>query len=139
MGTIDNSTGRQVQGGASIPAHITNDAQTPIPIRPITTIITEYAQYSTIRTGEIAGSITAAILPAVASKLVKFKALLSNTGNVYLGWNASVTKPDGTTDSTSGLELAPGDDSGWMPIANLSLLFRICDNAGDDLTYMVLT
>lgn len=76
-------------------------------------------------------------LPDVECTIVKFKALSSNSGNVYLG-GANVEVPDGITDEVSGLELAPGDDSGWLPIANLNLLYRICDNNGDDLTYLIL-
>jgi hypothetical protein len=63
--------------------------------------------------------------------------LVSNAGNVYVGL-AAVTKADGTTDATSGLELTPGDDSGWVPATNVNTFYRISDNAGDDLTYWVL-
>lgn len=88
--------------------------------------------------GEVAGSTTESALPTVACKLAKFKAQASNAGNVYIG-GAGVTKPDGSTDTTTGLELAPGEESGWVPISNVNLLHRICDNAGDDLTYIALT
>lgn len=88
--------------------------------------------------GELQGSATALQLPSLACKMVKFKTEISNAGNVYIG-GSGVTKPDGTTDTSTGLELAPGDESGWIPISNLNLLYRICDNAGDDLTYIALT
>ena len=94
--------------------------------------------YDTMATGEIAGSATAAQLPTVACRMVRFKAESANAGNVYLGTSSSVTKAAGTTSTTCGFELAPGADSGWLPISNLNLLWRICDNAGDDLTYWVV-
>ncbi len=87
--------------------------------------------------GELQGSTSALQLPNVACTLVKFKATAANSGNVYIG-GSGVTKPDGTTDTTSGMQLAPGDDSGWIVTPNLNLFYRICDNTGDSLTYIVL-
>lgn len=85
--------------------------------------------------GELAGSATAAAMPAKVCRMVRFKAVMSNAGNVYVGL-AGVTVVNGTTDTTSGLELVAGDDSGWLPCSDLSDFYRICDNAGDDLTYL---
>lgn len=93
--------------------------------------------FSECVSGELQGSASALQLPTVTCRLAKFKALASNAGNVYLG-AANVTVPDGTTDTTSGFELIPGDESPWLPITNLNVLYRICQNAGDDLTYLVL-
>lgn len=93
--------------------------------------------YRVIATGEIAGSATASQLPDVDCDLVNLKAAVSNAGNVYLG-GSGVTVPDGTTDVTTGFELDAGQETGWIPLANLNLLYRICDNAGDDLTYIAL-
>lgn len=88
-------------------------------------------------TGELAGSTTALQLPTLACKYARLKARTTNAGNVYIGL-AGVTKPDGSTDTTTGFSLTPGDDTGWIPITNLNLLYRICDNAADALTYMAL-
>ena len=90
-----------------------------------------------LRSGELAGSAAAAQMPALTARYVRFRALSTNAGNVYIGM-AGVTKSDGTTDTTSGLELSAGDDSGWIPCANLNEFYRICDNAGDDLTYLAV-
>jgi hypothetical protein len=92
---------------------------------------------SGVATGELAGSVTALQLPNVVCKMARLKARESNAGQVYVGI-AGVTKPDGTTDTTTGFELNPRDDTGWMPIDNLNRLYRICDNPGDDLLYIVL-
>ncbi len=85
--------------------------------------------------GELAGSAVAAQMPSVTCRMVKFKAATTNAGNVYVGLSG-VTKADGTTDTTTGLELAPGEDSGWLPCTNVNEFYRIADNAGDDLTYL---
>lgn len=90
-----------------------------------------------IKCGELQGSATALQLPDISCSMVMFKAVSSNAGNVYLGV-AGVTKVDGTTDTTTGFELAAGEATPWMPIANLNVLYRICDNAGDDLTYLAV-
>lgn len=92
---------------------------------------------STVACGELQGSATALQCPTVTSVYVRFKACVSNAGNVYIG-GASVTKPDGTTDTTTGLELTPGDDTGWLPASNVNKFYRICDNAGDDCVYLIL-
>lgn len=87
--------------------------------------------------GERQGSATAVQLPTVGGSMILITALGSNAGNVYLG-AAGVTVPNGTTDVTSGLELTPGTMSPWLPLDNLNRLYMICDNAGDDITYLVL-
>lgn len=91
--------------------------------------------YSSVKSGELAGSASALQMPDIACSKVNFKAVASNAGKVYIG-GSTVTKVDGTTDATSGFELAPGDETGWLSVANLNTFYRICDNAGDDLTYM---
>jgi hypothetical protein len=90
-------------------------------------------------TGELAGSVTAVQLPTISCQYVRFRARANNAGNVYLGTSTNVTIPDGTTDVTTGFSVTPGADTGFIPISNLNLLWRICDNAGDALTYLALT
>ncbi|MDA7977134.1 MAG: hypothetical protein MPJ50_00010 [Pirellulales bacterium] len=99
--------------------------------------IAEAAAYDTIHSGELAGTLTAAQMPAVSCRLVRFKARDDNIGAIYVG-GPGVTKPDGATDATTGLELNAGEDTGWIPVDNLNRCWRICDNAGDDLTYLAL-
>ncbi len=94
-------------------------------------------QFTEVVSGELAGSAVALQMPDVACKLVKFKAVIGNAGNVYIG-GEGVTAVDGTTDTTTGLELDASEETDWIPISNLNLLYRICDNAGDDLTYIAL-
>jgi hypothetical protein len=94
-------------------------------------------QYGTVLSGFIEGSTDAKRLPSIDIRLVKIKACNTNSGNIYLG-GAGVTKPADTDDQTSGIELIGGDETGWLPIDNLNQLYIICDNAGDDLTYLAL-
>jgi hypothetical protein len=97
----------------------------------------DYGVYNKVTSGERQGSASAVALPSVKGGLVWIKALIDNVGDVYIG-GAGVTKADGTTDTTSGIELNPGDMIGPLPISNLNLLYMICDNTGDDLVYLVL-
>lgn len=96
--------------------------------------VTGAPNWNEIVTGEIAGSATASQLPDVAAQLFEVSARSDNAGNVYLG-GSGVTKPDGTTDVTTGIQFLPGQCR-LMFVPNLKTLYRICDNAGDDLTYI---
>ncbi len=96
-----------------------------------------YYRNGAIATGELAGSAVAARMPDVACRLARFKARSDNAGKVYVGI-AGVTAPDGATDTTTGFELGAGEDTGWLPCENLNRFYRVCDNAGDDLTYMAV-
>ena len=93
--------------------------------------------FATTVSGERQGSGSAIQLPNVESNLIWISAIASNVGDVYLG-AAGVTVVNGTTDITSGYELNPGDKIGPIPIENLNKLYIICDNAGDDISYLVL-
>lgn len=96
-----------------------------------------YFREGKVACGELAGSATAAQMPDVGCRLARFKARSDNVGGVYVGV-AGVTKPDGATDTTTGFELGAGEETGWLPCENLSRFYRICDNAGDDLTYLAV-
>lgn len=85
--------------------------------------------------GELQGSATALRLPDIPCELVYLAAQPDNVGNVYIG-GSTVTVPNGTTDVTSGICLKPGAVLPFF-VKNLNQLYRICDNAGDDLTYFV--
>ena len=91
--------------------------------------------FGTALSGEIQGNASATRLPTISCKKVKFKAVSSNAGFVYLG-GAGVTKVNGTTDVTTGWELDAGEETDWLAVSNLNVFYLICDNAGDDLVYM---
>ena len=98
---------------------------------------TEHIQYNAVTSGEIQGSATAAQMPDISCRAVTFKALSTNVGYVYIG-GAGVTKADGTTDITSGVEMAPGDWLQFAPCSNINMFYYICDNAGDDFCYLAM-
>jgi len=93
--------------------------------------------FNTIKTGEIAGSLSILQLPDVPCSMVKIKAKGANTGRVYIGGSA-VSVPNGNTSITAGWELAAGVDSDWIYIDNLNKLYSICNTGGDGLVYMAL-
>ena len=92
--------------------------------------------FTSVRTGELQGSATPLQLPDIPCRMAYIKARDDNAGNVYLGGTVGVTVPNGTTDATTGYCLSKSE-SVLLEIGNLNVLYRICDNAGDDLTYIV--
>ena len=94
------------------------------------------ARYDTCISGELGGETSATACPNITCDLVMFKAAAANGGNVYIGGTSGVTKKDATTDATTGFQLAAGDTTPWLPVTNLNLFWYICDNAGDDITYI---
>jgi hypothetical protein len=92
---------------------------------------------SKVVSGELGGSASALVLPTVPCSMAWISALTSNAGNVYLG-GPGVTIAAGTTDTTSGIELEPGDMIGPIPIDNLNRMYIICDNATDDIAYLTV-
>lgn len=93
--------------------------------------------YNRVTSGVVAGSATAVQLPDIPCRMVVLVAETDNSGNVYVG-GGGVTIPGGTGNATGGIPLAAGDQLGPLPLSNLNLLYIICDNAGDDLTYLAI-
>lgn len=102
-------------------------------------MIQVHAALDRILTGELQGTTGVEQMPDIPCDLVKFKAQVGNSGNVYIGSSREVTKPDGNNDTTTGFELDAGQETDWMPVSNLKHFWRTCDNSGDDLTYIALT
>ena len=96
-----------------------------------------FKKYKEIACGELGGETSATQMPAVACDMVMFSACEANSGNVYIG-GSGVTVKDATTDTTTGLELDAGASTGWVPVGNMNILYYICDNAGDDFTYLAM-
>jgi hypothetical protein len=89
-------------------------------------------------TGEFVVGASSLQLPALKGRLARIKAPSANTGRVCVGAASTVTVDDGTTDTTTGFVLQAGDDTGWIPIADLSRLWVIGSAAAQRLTYIVL-
>ena len=64
----------------------------------------------------------------VEGQLFVISALSANTGNIYLGMDASIAV-------SVGIELQPGDTLA-IPMHNLNLLFAIAASSGDDLGFV---
>jgi hypothetical protein len=94
--------------------------------------------YDAPATGEITGSTGGGQLPAIACRMVMFKAEAGNAGNVYLGTTSGITKTNQTTTATAGFQLKPGDQTPWLPVPNLNVFWRITDNAADSLVYILM-
>ena len=89
--------------------------------------------------GEVAGSATAHVCPTLTCKWVKFTAMNDNAGEVCFGTANTVTKPDGTTDTTTGMPVYPGNESDWLPVLADDLeSFYFISAVGDDFTYIAL-
>lgn len=89
---------------------------------------------TSISFGELQGATSATQLPNVPCGYAVIKARSDNAGSVFIG-KSTVTAPDGTTDTTTGIELDAGQAELFF-VENLNFLYRICENAGDDCTYM---
>jgi hypothetical protein len=87
--------------------------------------------------GEQAGSVSAAQFPSQVCRLAKFKAQAANPTFVAIGKSSAVTLPAGTTDTTSGWPLDAGEETDWLPCANLNEFWYICTAAGDHVSFMV--
>ena len=90
-----------------------------------------------IVSGELIGTTSATQLPDIPCNRVTLKAEQGNAGFVYLG-GAGVTKKDGSTDATTGIQLDASEQI-TLEISNLNLLYRIADATGDDLVYIAET
>lgn len=92
--------------------------------------------YNRWGTGSRAGSATAEQLDVnTPCATVLIKAEVANAGNVYIGSSSSVTA-DPTADTvTCGYQLDAGQEVRLF-IGNLNEVYYICDNAGDDFTFL---
>lgn len=100
--------------------------------------ISELATYNRVQVGELQGVTISTRLPDIRCRLAQFKAAGDNPSNVYLGCSCGITTPQGTTNTTTGYELRPGDKTPIIPVSNLNHLYRICDSVNDKLLYRVL-
>lgn len=86
--------------------------------------------------GELTSPGTVVQFPTGEAGIVHVKASSDNTNPVYIGGVSGTTAANGTTDTTTGLELAPGDFA-YFFVKQLSDLFLISVTSGDGVTYVV--
>jgi len=88
--------------------------------------------------GEFIAGTAALQLPNVACQLAWLKADSNNADQVYFG-GSGVTTPNGTADTTSGIELDAGDMWGPIPISNLNLMYGVSDTDAQKVEYFCLS
>lgn len=86
-------------------------------------------------TGSRAGSATVEQLAVdQPCSTVLIKAEVANAGNVYIGKSGATKDP--TTDTvTCGYQLDAGQEVRLF-VGNLNEIYYVCDNAGDDFTFL---
>lgn len=89
------------------------------------------------QTGEVAAAITATQLPSREGKWVMFQGHATNTGYIWVGLSG-VTVRDGSTDTTTGFFVAPGEWTPPIPIRNLDDLYAIGTSTSDSMSYIVM-
>ena len=95
----------------------------------------ETRRYTHYVSGEIGGATSATQMPDIDCSLVWFKAKNGNSTFAYIG-GPGVTKPDATTDTTTGWELDAAEEIGPLPCSNLNVFWYICDATGDEILYL---
>lgn len=89
---------------------------------------------STIAMGEQtvdAAGTAQALSTTSAIKYIFIKALSGNTGIVYIG--------SSTVETTDGLELLPGESTGWFPISDVATVYVDADNNDDGVRFLTLS
>ncbi len=99
---------------------------------------TSMAGYTAVATFEVSGNTTAEQFPAhPGAVFMVVSARSSNSGSFVVGTANTVTVPDGTSDSTSGLELAPGVTRIFPCNSNTNQYWHKEAAVTDDATVMV--
>jgi hypothetical protein len=105
---------------ASIPVNIASDQVVPVSLNVPTTI-------NNNKTVVASAGTRVTLAASTAVKSVTIKALITNTGLIYVG-NATVS-------SANGYQLAAGDSIS-MDISNLNTVNLDCDNSGEGVSYI---
>lgn len=133
-------TGGTVSLGGTIPISGTVGVSGTVPVSIPGTPTVETPAYTTVKSGELAVGTAAGgtATGSITCKLVRFKARASNPGTVFMGGGTAVTVPDGTTDTTTGFSLVAGDDTGWIPAANINQFVFISSGTANAMTYLAV-
>ena len=93
--------------------------------------------------GEVAGSATAAQLPAALQRSCKRVIIRARSDNVaesvYIGFTSGVTVPNGSSDATTGFELTAASPPLELDIQHSNQIWYICSAATADFTVVILT
>lgn len=127
-------------GGESVGVWIDGAGNPANPANVAGALRSKVMPYTTVRTGELVAGVAPNTkqCPDIPCDMVKIKLRNLATGYVHIGWNAAVSMTDGIQDTRTGFVLGPGDDTGWILISNMSLLYYVGSVNGDRLTYIAL-
>ena len=89
-------------------------------------------------TGNRACTTTAEQLPAHACRMVKLVAASANAGKVYVGFANTVVGTQGADNEVTGIELSAGQDSGWIPVSDTSMIWVYGSAATQNVSFMWL-
>lgn len=90
-----------------------------------------------LQNGLLEGKIAATQMPSRTAEWVVFKAPAANSGNVYFGGAGVTALVTGSSNTSCGLQLAPGEWSPVLPATDLDNFFYICDDVNSVLLYQV--
>lgn len=94
-------------------------------------------------TGEVAAATAATQFPTALQtpcKRVYLRARSNNgTHSPFIGFTSGVTTANGTTDATTGIELAAGDEPLVIDIQHTDQLYYICSSTTAHFTVLILT
>jgi hypothetical protein len=86
--------------------------------------------FENLWTDRIANTVVVTQCPALRAEQIRFKNHPDSSGNAWVG-------SDNLTTDT-GFPLAPGDDTGWIPINNLNKCWHVEEDATTYLQYMLV-
>lgn len=124
-----------VQGAASMTALKVDGSGVT---QPVSGTVSATA-YSAPSNGYVSVGTSDVQMPSLACSYLQIKALKSNTGTIYVGTGSGVASTvTGSTNTTTGLELAASETTGWMPVSNANLFYLIASAASQGVTYAVM-
>lgn len=102
-----------------------------------------YIAHTLPRSGEVAAATQATQFPTALQmpcKRVYLRARSNNgTHSPFIGFTSGVTTADGTTDATTGIELAAGDQPLIIDIQHTNQIYYICSSTTAHFTVCILT
>ena len=94
----------------------------------------EIAPFDEFQNGVFAVGTAVVKLPNIKATMIRIKALSTNADSIYIADKSN----SATLTTANGYELEPGDDTGWMPIANLDRIELISGTAAQSIRYICI-
>ncbi len=94
----------------------------------------EIAPFDAFQNGVLAVGTSIVKLPNIQATMIRIKALSTNADSIYIADKGN----SAVLSAANGYELEPGDDTGWMPLANLDRVELISGTAAQSIRYICL-